>query len=194
VLAAKDYVEPLLYVHLAGACSIYLVCVHNTLFTPSALGGAARPYHIWFGRIGLLLGVLGAITGYILTWVVQDGTKNLGFSIGISFGGIGQMIAQFFGYRDILRYRTFKAKIENGEYNTQEELHSLQDSQDKYLTSHITSMMQLFGLACGIPALMRVAEVFDSDILLPILILLAFFLTYFMARPLTEKIKTNLAT
>lgn len=41
--------------------SVYLVCVHNTLLTPSTFKGAARPFHIWIGRVGLLLGVLGFV-------------------------------------------------------------------------------------------------------------------------------------
>ena len=66
--------NPLVYPHLIGAYSIYLVCVHNTLLTPSTFKGAARLFHIWIGRIGLVLGVIGFITGAILVWFIYDYT------------------------------------------------------------------------------------------------------------------------
>ena len=97
VLSAKDYIEPLLYFHLVGAYSIYMACAHNTLLTPSSLGGAARPFHVWIGRIGLLLGVMGFLTGAILTWFIMDYTQSWGFSIGITYGGLEQMRAQITG-------------------------------------------------------------------------------------------------
>jgi hypothetical protein len=193
VLLSQDHIKPLLYVHLIGAYSIYLVCLHNTLFTPSTLGGAARPFHIWAGRIGLLLGVMGFYTGFVLTWFILEPAQNLGFSIGITYGGIAQMQVQFLGYRAIRRFQKVKAKIEAGEFENQRELLSLEDEQDQHLAIHITSMINLFVLACGIPALIRLGEAIGNIVLLPSIIIL-YSVSYFMARPIMEKMRTKRAS
>ena len=72
ILAAKDYIPSLLYIHLFGVYSIYMACVHNTLLTPSTFGGAARPFHIAIGRLGFILGIVGFVSGFILTWLSDE--------------------------------------------------------------------------------------------------------------------------
>lgn len=188
VLIAKAQIEPLLCVHLFGAYSVYLTCVHNTLLTPSTFDGAARQFHIWIGRAGLSLGVVGFITGFILTWVILDASSNLGFSIGITYGGLAQMQVQYTGYRAITRFQKIKAQIEASEYNTQQELDTLQEQQDNHLSDHILCMINLFVLACGIPALIRVVDAIGYG-WLPILLVSLYFLSYYMAKPFVEKMK-----
>ena len=164
------------------------MCTHNTLLTPSTFKGAARKFHLWIGRIGLLLGVMGFVTGAILVWFIYDYTENWGFSIGITFGGIQQMISQYKGYEAIRSFQNVKVQIESGEYN-KEELIALQDEQDKQLSIHIENMVALFVMACGIPALIRISEAYEIPIL--ILIGIANVLNVVMAKPLLNGIKTR---
>ena len=188
-LLQKETIHPLVYPHLIGAYSIYLVCVHNTLLTPSTFKGAARLFHIWIGRIGLVLGVIGFVTGAILVWFIYDYTENWGFSVGITFGGIQQMIAQYRGYKAIRSFQNIKVQIESGEYNSEEKLIALQDEKDKQLSIHIENMVALFIMACGIPALIRISEAYEINIL--ILIGIANVLNVAMAKPLLNGIKAR---
>jgi hypothetical protein len=136
--------------------SIYLVCARNTLFTTSTLNGhkAVRTHHIWAGRrFGVVLGVVGFITGFVLTWYLMDPTKNLGFSIGITYGVIAQIQSQIMQYRSARRFQRIKAQMKAKEY---QELSILQDEQeDERLRIRVVAMINLFVLACGIPGLMR---------------------------------------
>mmetsp|Transcript_39597 Transcript_39597/g.67443 ORF Transcript_39597/g.67443 Transcript_39597/m.67443 type:complete len:239 (-) Transcript_39597:598-1314(-) len=190
VLVAKDNIQPLLYIHLFGAYSVYIACVHNTLLTPSTLNGAARPFHIWVGRIGMFLGVVGFFSGFVLVWFIYDYTQNLGFSIGITFGGFSQIYTQIVGYKAIKRSQEIKAKIGAHEYKNEEELFALQDEQDAQLNDHIQSMIGLFVLACGIPALMRICDIVSYNYL-PIFIGLAYSLSYVMSYPFAKRIRAN---
>jgi len=131
---------------------------------------------------------MGFITGAILVWFIYDYTENWGFSIGITFGGIQQMVAQCKGYKAIRSFQNIKAQIESGEYN-KEELIALQDEQDKQLSIHIENMVALFIMACGIPALIRISEAYEIHIL--ILIGIANVLNIAMAKPLLNGIKTK---
>mmetsp|Transcript_1774 Transcript_1774/g.2757 ORF Transcript_1774/g.2757 Transcript_1774/m.2757 type:complete len:242 (+) Transcript_1774:36-761(+) len=186
ILSAKDYIQPLLYVHLIGAYSIYMACVHNTFVTPST----CRPLHVWIGRIGLVLGVMGFVTGSALVWFVNDFRQNWGFSIGITYGGFAQMQLQFMGYRAIRRFQNIKAQIDAGEYKNEDERMALQEDRDAQLKIHITSMINLFVLACGIPALIRICDGIGYAYI-PILVIVANCLSYFMARPFLKKMESS---
>lgn len=198
-VAAKDYVEPLLYVHLVGAYSIYIVCAHNTLLTPSTLGGAARPWHVWVGRIGMALGIVGFVSGAVLTWGIYDGTNDLVFSIGITAGGVYQILCQLLGYQAIRSFQKTKEQIETGEYKGHEELCRLQDKQDGYLKSHIKNMINLFVLACGVPGWIRLAHATEPAvengfaIFLPILIIAAIVISETMAGVYLRRMKAKRA-
>jgi len=188
-LSQKESIHPLVYPHLIGAYSIYLVCAHNTLLTPSTFKGTARLFHIWIGRIGLALGLMGFITGAILVWFIYDYTENWGFSIGITVGGIQQMAAQYKGYKAIRSFQKIKLQISSGKYKDKEEVIALHDEQDKQLSIHIENMVALFVMACGIPALIRISEAYEIHIL--ILIGIANILNFVMAKPLLNGIKTR---
>eukprot|EP00956_Cyclotella_meneghiniana_P026464 scaffold57263_cov59-Cyclotella_meneghiniana.AAC.1 len=169
---------------------LYLVCAHNTLLTPSTFKGAARPFHIWIGRVGLLLGVMGFVTGVVVVWVVYDYTENWGFSIGITFGGIQQMIAQYKGYKAIRSFKDIKSEISSGKYkNNETEFKLLREEQDKQLSTHIECMINLFALACGIPALIRISDVYEIHLL--ILFGMANILSFAMAKPFLDGIKAR---
>ena len=192
-LSAKDYIQPLLYFHLIGAYSIYLVCVHNTMLTPSALNGAAKPFHIWMGSVGLILGVVGFVTGFILVWFVYDYSANWGFSIGITYGGFAQMQLEFMGWRSIKKFQMIKTQINAGAFRDEDELELLKDEQDALLKTHIQCMVRLFVLACGIPALLRICDVVGYGYL-PIFLIIVYALTYFMTRPFVKRIEDKRAS
>jgi hypothetical protein len=160
-----------------------MACVHNTLLTPSTFGGAARPFHIAIGRLGLILGIVGFVSGFILTWL-SDETYDIGFSVGITIGGFSQIFAQYNGYMAIQKYKSIKAQIETSHFNDQRKRFELEDEQDKHLILHIGNMIGLFILACGIPALIRIADSFGP-------VSLFFFIpfTYYLAGSMTIAFK-----
>ena len=185
LLFAMDYIPPLLYVHLFGVYSIYMACVHNTLLTPSTLGGAARPFHIWVGRYGLILGVFGFVTGFYLTWLTPDVTNPLGFSIGITSGGIAQMVSEFLGYKAIRKYKEIKSTLEASPHMDEAERFQLEDEQDKCLILHIDAMIGLFFLACGIPAMIRLV---GTGLWLLLFIILAYVCVVALSKSYADKI------
>ena len=63
--------DPLLILHLMGAGGVYLACIHNALLTPSTFEGRSKSWHVNVGRLGLLLGTVGALSGAVLTWTVD---------------------------------------------------------------------------------------------------------------------------
>jgi len=182
-LEKTDTIPPLLIIHLIGAYSIYLACVHNILITPRCFNGRARPFHVWIGRFGLILGVVGFVSGVIVTWVVNDYTQNMGFSIGITIGGILQMYLQTSGYVSIRHFTKIREQILTSEYKNKEELYALEDEQDTHLIRHISSMINLFVFACGVPAIMRL------ELPLGYLLLGCALASFLMIRPFIVKLK-----
>ena len=158
------------------------------MLTPSALNGAAKPFHIWMGSVGLILGVVGFVTGFILVWFVYDYSANWGFSIGITYGGFAQMQLEFMGWRSIKKFQMIKAQISAGDYRNKDELELLKDEQDAQLKTHIQCMIRLFVLACGIPALLRICDIVGYGYL-PIFLIIVYSLTYFMTRPFVKRIE-----
>lgn len=205
-ISSADFFKPrLFWIHMVGVSSIYLVCAHNTLLTPSTFGGRSKPFHVWAGRIGLLLGVVGFYSGFVLTWFAMDWRTNMGFSIGITCGGICQMHAQFVGYFAIKKYQAIKAQVLAATTSSnssttasttttmsQDELWKLQDEQDQQLEIHVTSMVTLFVLACGIPGLIRLIEKLGSVYLFPSLVGI-YYLAFVMAKPILERIQAKRA-
>lgn len=191
--------KPVLYIHLLCVYSIYSVCVHNTLFTPSTTtflykNGESKPLHIWFGRIGFLLGYIGFISGCYLTWIILDWRDDIGFSIGITIGGFSQMWAQMNGHLEIRKYQQIKNLITKANNNvvvlSDEDLLVLEKKKDTHLENHILNMIGLFVLACGIPAMIRLGTVLGNNYL-PFLILGQYYAGYKMAEPFVKKIKDS---
>ena len=188
LVSRKTDIPPLLLIHLIGAYSIYLACVHNILITPRCFNGRARPFHVWIGRFGLILGVMGFVSGVIVTWVVNDYTQNMGFSIGITIGGILQMYLQVSGYVSIRHFKKIREQILTSEYKNKEELYALEDKQDTHLIRHISSMINLFVFACGVPAIMRL------ELPLGYLLLGCALASFLMIRPFIVKLKRKRET
>merc|ERR1712038_2176772 len=99
--------------HLVGAYIIYLACIHNTIMTPSCLDGKARPYHVYVGRIGLIAGFVGFGFGAYCAWSPQRAIKpSRGFAIGITIGGVFQILGQVAGYLSIRKYKALKQRVD----------------------------------------------------------------------------------
>ena len=166
VIRRKVYADFPLGTHLIGAYSIYLACIFNTLFTPSTLNGEARPWHIWIGRVGMVSGLLSFGFGlFCAWWPYRPIRPPLGFSIGITIGGIAQIATQRAGYRAIQRFYVLKAKLTELEEAkaASEEIEELKKQKESALRAHVYNMVTLFVAACGIPAGLRIAEVLPNS-------------------------------
>jgi hypothetical protein len=155
-------ISPTLWIHIFGVYPIYLACIHNTLITPTTFSWS-RGFHVWIGRVGLMLGVMGFITGVILEWRYFE-LEELGGAIGVTIGGTIQMMAQFLGYRAIKRHQQFKkelaemlssAKDNSVDAVDDKEIDDLKEKRDAALISHVYNMLGVFLLGCGIPSLNR---------------------------------------
>lgn len=161
LISRKVFQDAAMSTHMAGAYTIYLACVFNTMLTPSTLHGNARPWHVWVGRIGMVAGIISFILGlYCAWWPYREIIPPLGFSIGITFGGIMQILSQKNGYRAICKFKRLKLEVEEMERGGKkgEELETLKDEKEVALRSHIYNMVALFVAACGIPAGIRIAD------------------------------------
>lgn len=147
--------------HLAGAYTIYLSCLVNSLFTPSTRPGSVL--HVWLGRVGMVSGLLSFVMGFYCAWL-RPVVPPLGFSVGITVGGVAQIVAQVAGYRAIRRYgrysRELEAMSESGPATPEKDAQrsDLQMKRDASLRTHIYNMVALFAVACGAPALLRVTR------------------------------------
>jgi len=144
--------------HLIGAYSIYLSCIHNTLVTPSVKASS----HIMVGRVGMALGVIGFMFGmYCSWWPGRDPLPPLGFSIGITIGGVAQMGLQIAGYSAIRRFQKLRDQLDESTPEQDSFLlvdrEELERQKKKALIAHIDSMVSLFVIACGTPAALRLA-------------------------------------
>jgi hypothetical protein len=176
-------------VHLFAAYSIYIVCIINTLITPSTFNGKAYVWHVWIGRVGMISGLISFILGaYCAWWPYRINRPSFGFSIGITIGGISQIAAQCFGYTAIRRYQALKAKINELEMQDQQgnEIESFKLQRDSALRFHVGSMVLLFVVACGIPAGMRLVTSYVPENLQTVFIVLLVSLLVVITRPFTK--------
>lgn len=170
--------DVLLAIHVITACSIYLSCAHNCMFTPSfknIFGKTCKFMHVWVGRVGMVSGIISFSLGAFLAWsrlgLDTVGGTTLSFTVPITIGGLAQLWAQYNGYFAIRRYKSLESDItvklrqieEISVSNEQkeflmEELKLLKISQRTALRQHIENMISLFVMACGIPAGIRLAE------------------------------------
>lgn len=168
--------DTMLAAHIVAAGTIFLSCVHNTLFTPSftVFGKPSLFLHTWVGRVGMVAGLISFPLGAFMAWSrlgkAGVGGTNLGFSIPITIGGFAQVVTQYFGYRAIRKYKKIKNEIAMRSINLavaskeeksklDNEIEQLHVEKDRALRFHIGNMIGLFASACGIPAGMRLAEV-----------------------------------
>ena len=148
--------------HIVTAVTLYLVCIHNCLITPSI----ARLAHIWFGRLGLISGIISFSLGAFLAWsrlalseaTKLEGSTTLGFAIPITIGGILQIVSEVIGYGAIRKYQRLTAELQDTTKLLPEGYRqSLRLQQYEALKLHISSMLGLFVMACSIPAGIRLA-------------------------------------
>jgi hypothetical protein len=160
--------------HLIGAYSIYLACVFNTVVTPSI----KRSLHVWVGRVGMILGVFGFLSGlYLCYWPWRLNKPSLDFSIGITIGGVAQVLLQARGYLNIKKFQELRDKLTSSSTTnllaatnesdvlfvpSPENRDRLEQDKLKALTAHIDSMISLFVIACGVPAAIRIVGLFGA--------------------------------
>jgi hypothetical protein len=147
---------------------------------------------------GLISFVFGA---YCAWWPYRTNRPPLGFSIGITIGGILQIVAQYIGYTSIRTYQALKGQVNEMEKCNQhgEALDNLKEQKDTALRNHVNGMVSLFLAACGIPAGMRLVDSYVPENMqtLPLIFVISLLVTlprpfadtYFRAKdnPLTEK-------
>lgn len=200
--------DPWLILHLCGAAGIYLVCVHNAMFTPSTPMPLAwlfaertrahtadkftcRTAHVWFGRLGMILGVIGVTTGAYMIWVRQEGERT--FGIGVTIGGALQLYAQLHGWKAIREYqRLDKILCDDSSPIAEEEMKEVVQAKEKAVQAHIGYMLGLFCCACGIPAAIR----FSGDSVMRIVFAVGFLnlLAYGYGQTFLDKLDKTTST
>ncbi|KAG7344345.1 hypothetical protein IV203_022353 [Nitzschia inconspicua] len=160
IVKRKIYKDVPLAAHLGGAYAIYLACLFNSLFTPSTLK-YGKEVHTAIGRIGMVSGLVSFALGFYCAWL-RPVTPPLSFSIGITVGGVAQIVSQLVGWKAIWNYQ--RLSLEEREllsqgYNEQnsDKLAELRVEKRKSLSTHIYNMIALYTIACGAPALIRIA-------------------------------------
>ena len=148
--------RPLFLIHIVGAYTVYLACIHNT----GRNAFATLASHIVIGKIGMLCGVIGFVGGLVCV-ITQWHELDKGFSIGITIGGSLQMMLQSKGYQAIQEYRRIKEQQQQQSTDqpwSAEDIAALQHQRNNALRTHICCMVGLFVSACGTPALMRLVD------------------------------------
>eukprot|EP00543_Licmophora_paradoxa_P011689 CAMPEP_0202474274 /NCGR_PEP_ID=MMETSP1360-20130828/92292_1 /ASSEMBLY_ACC=CAM_ASM_000848 /TAXON_ID=515479 /ORGANISM="Licmophora paradoxa, Strain CCMP2313" /LENGTH=383 /DNA_ID=CAMNT_0049101383 /DNA_START=57 /DNA_END=1208 /DNA_ORIENTATION=- len=172
---------------ILGSYTVYLSCVFNTLYTPSTTtlpflfcsnanantNSNARTAHVWVGRVALVMGAVGVVSGLYCSWwpYREARPSSIGSSIGLSMGGTAQVILQIAGYRAIQKYQRLKRMIEEEVGNdssssntiTNEILEGWKKEKDSALRNHILNMIALFTVACGVPAMIRVVDMLPNN-------------------------------
>jgi hypothetical protein len=141
-----------LALHLTGAGGLYVVCVHNSILTPG-VGGWKRFFHVWLGRLGMLLGIGGFLTGFYLAWGPTS-TAGQPFATIITLGGGLQLYSQIQGFRAIRGFQ----RVGTTPGTDPSDPASLAQQRETLLKQHIGYMTSLFVMACGIPAAIRLTE------------------------------------
>uniref|UniRef100_A0A6U2SA18 Uncharacterized protein n=1 Tax=Leptocylindrus danicus TaxID=163516 RepID=A0A6U2SA18_9STRA len=158
--------------HLIGSYLIYLICMLNTLYTPSCstltlIGGTAavkaRSVHVWMGRCAMIAGYLSFALGvYIACWGQL-------VAILTTVVGIIHMIWQITGHYAICEYRRLKQLVHSLEHRGDDEqsqpssVGELEDAKikmHKALYTHIIRMLAIFVVSHG-----AIAGVFLSRVL-----------------------------
>lgn len=168
-----------LILHLVSIYTLYLVCINNTLMTPSTtfdFGGkqSARPFHIYIGRAGMIGGIASTISGLYLTWFARASPIS---AISRTVAEMVLSTIQIVGYIAIKRYQTLKqeiAKIQNNEEEAEENATGNSRNDDATSTAcgvghleqlevkciaalrvHIVCMIGIFVVPCSGAAFLR---------------------------------------
>ncbi|ETW09879.1 hypothetical protein H310_00325 [Aphanomyces invadans] len=92
-------VGPVFAMHLVTSILFMCICIFNVFHTPSH-GRVYRKVHRLLGCMAMISGVISFITGAVAVWWERY-TEDLGFSIGITVGGVLQMGCQGYGWYKI---------------------------------------------------------------------------------------------
>ena len=146
------------------AYTVYLACMINSLMTPSTKYG--KSWHSTVGRVGMVSGFASFGLGFYCTWL-SGADVDPGFQIGITIGGISQVVCQAFGWRAIRRYKLKCSQIDDlgkgdttGQDEAFDELRAkLQGEKEAALTNHVKGMIALYAVACGTPAMIRLVDI-----------------------------------
>src|SRR3569623_1096147 len=150
LLQPRTLERPLFVVHLVGAYLVYIACILNTGRKP----WSSLTSHVLIGQIGMIAGVIGFVGG-LLYVILHFHEIDIGFSIPITIGGLLQMNLQYQGYKAIQKYRQVKVQLITA---TKEDALVLQEQRNDYLRTHISCMIALFCMGCGVPAAMRLTH------------------------------------
>jgi len=164
IIERRMYQNIPLATHLAGAYTVYLACMINSLMTPSTKYG--KSWHSTVGRVGMVSGFASFGLGFYCTWL-SGADVDPGFQIGITIGGISQVVCQAFGWRAIRRYKLKCSQIDDlgkgdttGQDEAFDELRAkLQGEKEAALTNHVKGMIALYAVACGTPAMIRLVDI-----------------------------------
>jgi hypothetical protein len=159
IIKRKVYQDFPLATHMGGAYTIYLACLVNSLFTPSTLPNG-RKVHTTIGKIGMISGLVSFALGFYCAWL-RPVTPPLSFSIGITVGGVAQVISQIVGWKAIRNYQRYSTEsqelLEAGDHaQNANRLAELERKKRASLTMHVYNMVALYTVACGAPALLRI--------------------------------------
>ncbi|KAI8895919.1 hypothetical protein BC833DRAFT_599592 [Globomyces pollinis-pini] len=123
--------------HLVNAFVTVWIMIWNLFHTPSH-GPNYRMIHKILGRCSMVTGIISTLFGVIVVWFTQElgnpvDKERIGFSIGITIGGVLQVGAQIRGF----------IAIRNGD-----------------VKSHQSFMTGAFFGGCCIPAIIRLPQMF----------------------------------
>lgn len=130
----------------------------------------------------MIAGIIGFVFGAYCAWTPSRPGYDQGFAIGITIGGVFQLMAQAVGYVSIRKYQRLKQEINeltsyvadegtsDTNYGSMDEssggliinpststkIDELTVQRDKALKAHIAYMIGLFTVACGVPAALRI--------------------------------------
>mmetsp|Transcript_2868 Transcript_2868/g.6579 ORF Transcript_2868/g.6579 Transcript_2868/m.6579 type:complete len:247 (-) Transcript_2868:90-830(-) len=132
--------------HLGVTAVLYLACMWNTFHTPSH-GTRYKVLHVWFGRIAVLMNIVGLGSGFLKLYVIgssQPGKPYGGtFALGMTISGFLNIGVLCSGMISIFLWR-----------------HEEDPARRKSLLGlHQACMIGVFLVACGIPASIRLGEV-----------------------------------
>ncbi len=155
----KMPLDKVFLVHLAGAYTISVACMTNTLTTPSIAGSK---WHVFVGRVGMISGFTSFVAGAICAWWPwRPNLPSRSFAIGITIGGVFQVVSQIAGYKAIRKFQSLKEKIEcieSSEDGDEEQMQSLISQRDASLKTHAYCMIGVFAAGCGCPAAVRLLQ------------------------------------